>query len=92
MLFFVKNQTVFFMALLRFGSSLIEFSAAVLMLRLAKVETALKINCALVLVGPTIFFLVTLLGLGDLVDKMPLKKILCLLLGLSLIFYSFKIK
>ena len=50
-MFFVTDKIVFAMAMLRCVSASIELTAAFLMLKFGRVETALKINAVLALVG-----------------------------------------
>ncbi|WP_031516132.1 YqhV family protein [Desulfofalx alkaliphila] len=85
-MFHVFDKIVFSMAAMRFLSSFIEFSAALLMLKFNKVETAFKINALLALVGPTVLVIVTTLGLVGLAGKIPLSKMLCIAAGVCLIF------
>lgn len=87
-MFFLFDKIVFGMALLRFLSSTIEFSAALLMLRFNNVETAFKINATLALVGPTVMLTVTSLGLVGLAGKLPYSSMGIILLGVALIFYG----
>lgn len=54
------------MALLRLLSGALELTAAYLMVRLGRVEDAVRINGLLGLVGPTVLLLVSLLGIGGL--------------------------
>jgi hypothetical protein len=76
------------MAALRFLSSTIEFTAAVLMLRYNSVETAFKINALLALVGPTVMITVTSLGLVGLAGKVPVQSLIFILLGVISIFFG----
>ncbi|AQS59025.1 YqhV family protein [Desulforamulus ferrireducens] len=87
-MFFVTDKIVFAMAMLRCLSSCIELSAALLMLRFGKVETALKINAVLAMVGPSIMILVTSLGLVGLAGKVSLSKMAIIFSGVVLIFYG----
>jgi len=43
-MFFVKDKIVFGMAMMRFLSCLIEFTAALLFIKFDSIQTALKIN------------------------------------------------
>lgn len=88
MLFFTGDKYVLGMALLRVFSGLLEFSAALLMLKLNRVEQALKVNAALALVGPTVMMAVMALGLVGLAGKIPLPRLLIIILGVGLIFYG----
>lgn len=88
MFFFLPEKHVLAMAAMRILSSLIEFSAAVLMLKFNRVDTALRINAVLALVGPSIMFTVMALGLWGLAGKIPTSKMLIIILGVGLIFYG----
>jgi len=74
------------MGLLRLLSGLIEFSAGSLIIFFNNVETALKINTVLALVGPTIMIIVTSLGLAGLAGQISLGKMCTILCGAALIF------
>jgi len=74
------------MGLLRMLSATIELTAALLIIYFNKVETALKINALLAIVGPTIMILVTTLGLIGISDKVSPLKMLTILTGVILIF------
>ncbi len=87
-MFHVFDKIVFGMAAMRFLSSGIEFTAAMLMLKFGKVETAFKINALLAVVGPTVFLIVTSLGLIGLAGKVSLGKMVYILAGVALIFYG----
>lgn len=76
------------MAMLRCLSASIELTAALLMLKFGRVETALKINAVLAMVGPSIMVLVTILGLVGLAGKVSLSKLGIIFLGVLLIFYG----
>lgn len=88
MFFFFLDKYVLGMAGLRFFSSLIEMTAAYLMLKFNRVDTALKINAILALIGPTIMMIVTALGLWGLAGKMAPHKFFIVLAGVVLIFYG----
>lgn len=74
------------MGLLRVLSGIIELTAACLIFYFNNVETALKINSLLAVVGPTVMILVTTLGLLGICDNASLLKILTILAGVILIF------
>ncbi len=76
------------MGLLRLLSGMIEISAGLLMIYFQNVETALKINATLALIGPTIMIVVTSLGLIGIAGNVSLEKMLTILCGVALIFYS----
>ncbi|ADG82333.1 hypothetical protein Tfer_0503 [Thermincola ferriacetica] len=85
-MFLVKDKIVFGMAMMRCLSSLIELTAALLMLKFDSVGKALKINAALAFVGPTIMLTVTTLGLIGLSGKLPLHRFILIFCGVILIF------
>lgn len=87
-MFLIKDKIVVSMALMRFLSSLIEFTAAFLIFKIGRVDSALKINAVLALIGPTIMIIVTTLGLIGLAGKVPLAKMFAILLGVALIFWG----
>lgn len=68
-------QVVRSMALLRLIAGSLEIAAALLMLRLGKVGTALRINAMLGLVGPMILTAVCLLGIAGLAGHISLAKL-----------------
>lgn len=73
------------MAVMRFISSLLELIAAILILKFRNVQTALRINAFLGLIGPMIFIGVSFLGIYNLADKLPWKKLILIFLGVILI-------
>lgn len=79
-------RVVLTMALLRLIAGTIEISAALLMLKLGKVQTALKINGVLGLVGPIILTLVGSIGLIGLSAQLSWQKLALTGLGVLLIF------
>ncbi|MDN5345133.1 MAG: hypothetical protein PWQ18_1247 [Clostridia bacterium] len=88
MFFFLPEKHVLAMAAIRVLSSMIELAAAILMLKLNRVEAALKINATLALVGPTVMMMVMALGLWGLAGKIAPYKMLIIILGVGLIFYG----
>lgn len=87
-MFFVTDKIVFTMAALRCISASIELTAALLMLKFGRVETALKINAVLAMIGPSIMVIVTSLGLVGLAGKVSLSKLAIIFSGVVLIFYG----
>lgn len=87
-MFCVVEKIVLGMAALRFLSSSIEFTAALLMLYFNNVETAFKINATLAVVGPTVMITVTSLGLVGLAGKVSSLGLASILLGIALIFFG----
>lgn len=74
------------MALLRLLAGSIEITAALLMLKFGRVQTAIKINGVLGLIGPVILTLVSSLGIIGLAQQIPLSKLATVALGVILIF------
>lgn len=85
-MFYVTDKIVFGMAGMRILSASIEFTAAMLMLKFGKVETAFKINAVLAMVGPAIMITVTSLGLAGLAGKISAGGMALIVLGVALIF------
>jgi hypothetical protein len=82
----VKDKYVFGMAAIRIISSMLEFSAALLMLKLNRVESAMKVNALLAFVGPMILLTVTGIGLAGLAGKTDPIKMIIIGMGVILIF------
>lgn len=77
------------MAGLRILSGTIEILAALLMLKLGRVDKALAVNSALAFVGPSILIITTSIGLAGMADKLSWSKMVwigcgvaCLLIGI----------
>lgn len=87
-MFLLFDKFVAAMAATRVLSGLIEFSAALLMLKLNRVDQALKVNAALAVVGPTVMLIVTALGVAGLSGKVAPDKMVFVLLGAGLIIYG----
>jgi hypothetical protein len=85
-MFMLVDKIVFGMAGLRLLSATIEFTAAMLMLKFGRVETAFKINAVLALIGPAILLTVTSLGLVGLAGKVSTGGMCLIILGVALIF------
>ncbi len=83
---FIKDKFVFGMAAVRMISSLIELSAALLMLKFNRVEDAMKINALLAFVGPIILLTVTTIGLAGLAGRVEPVKMVIIGIGVILIF------
>lgn len=83
------DKFVISMATLRIISGTIEILAALLMLKLGRVDKALAVNSALAFVGPTVLLITTSIGLAGLADKLSYGKMIwigvgatCLLIGI----------
>lgn len=77
------------MVLIRLLSATLEFTGAFLMWRFHRLDTAVRINGVLGLVGPFILTSTMLLGLAGLaVGKMPMNKIIWIGSGVLLILWG----
>ncbi len=85
-MFFVKDKIVFGMAMMRILSCLIELAAALLFIKFDSIQTALKINAVLALIGPTIMTIVMAMGLAGLSGRVSPVKFGIILAGVILIF------
>lgn len=85
-----EGKVVGGMALFRMISAAIEVTAAMLMLKFGRVETAVQINALLGLVGPVILITVSALGLAGLAGKVPLSKLALLGAGVALILIALR--
>ena len=74
------------MALLRIISSFLELTAAILIMKIGRVETALRINALLGLTGPIFLIGVTLIGVTALTDNIDPLKLALILIGVGLVF------
>lgn len=79
------DPVIIAMSIVRFISSLIELTAAILFLKFQDIKIALRINAFLGLVGPLIFLVVSFLGIFNLIDRLPLKKLIFIFLGIIFI-------
>ena len=84
-MFIVKDKYVFGMALVRFISALMEFSAAMLMLKLNRVDKAMQVNAFLALAGPIVLITAMSIGLAGLAGKVSPYKLAMVALGVFLI-------
>ena len=78
-------RAVLTMALLRLLAGTLEISAGLLMVKLGRVESALKINAVLGLIGPVILTLVSGVGLLRLSTQLPWPRLTLVALGVLLI-------
>lgn len=80
-----ESRVVAGMALLRILAGTIEVSAALLMLKFKRVDTAFQINAILGIIGPTILILVSALGIAGLAGRVAPGKIALVATGVLLI-------
>ncbi|MGI5854530.1 MAG: DUF2619 domain-containing protein [Bacillota bacterium] len=76
------------MAALRILSGLLEIIAAVIILKSGNVQSALRLNAFLGLIGPFIFLAVSVLGVISIAVKLPLSKVLLICAGLLLVLWG----
>lgn len=84
----MQDPFVHGMATVRFVSAGVEFTAALLMLRFGRVDTALRINGFLGMVGPIILILTTALGVAGMAGRIQVGKIALIFVGVYLILYG----
>lgn len=80
----MENGILSGMALLRVISGMIEIIAALLILRLQRVELALRLNAVLGIIGPLVFISVSALGLVAVAVRLSPVKVG--LIGLGILF------
>ena len=71
-----------------FRSGIVEVGAAFLILRYNRIDTAIRVNCILAVIGPTILLLGITLGVAGLADRVPFSKMFIIYLGAFLIFWG----
>lgn len=80
-----QAATVHNMALIRVISGLLEIIVAIIFLKLGKVDSALRMNTFLGLVGPLVFLAVSALGIVAVAVKLSWFKIILTCLGILLV-------
>jgi len=73
------------MVILRALSALVEVSAVLVMLRLSRIESLLRLNSVLGLIGPLIFLSVSALGLAGMVGRVNPGRFLLVAAGVLLV-------
>nr|MDH3153889.1 YqhV family protein [Bacillus licheniformis] len=79
------NPTVLTMAALRVVSSLIELTAAVVMLLTNDVRKAVAVNSVLAMVGPLIFIITMTIGIYQIAGRLSYAKLILIFMGVVLI-------
>lgn len=82
------DKYVSWMAGLRILSGSIEILAALLMLRLGRVDRALAVNSALALVGPTVLILTTTIGLSGMARELSPGKLAWVFIGVACLLFG----
>ncbi len=80
-----RDRIVEAMALVRVAGAGMEILAALLMLRLNRVSSALRINAVLGVLGPVVLLAVSALGLAGLVGRVSWSRMFVILCGTALI-------
>ncbi|HEX7712620.1 MAG TPA: DUF2619 domain-containing protein [Bacillota bacterium] len=78
------------MALIRVISGMIEIVAAMIFLKVGRVDTALRLNAILGLIGPLIFLAVSVLGIAAIAVKLSWTKVVLISLGIILVLIGTK--
>lgn len=86
----MEQTTIGNMAILRIISGLIEILAAIVFLKIGKVDTALRLNAFLGLIGPIVFILVSVLGIVALAVRLSWFKMGLISLGIILVLIGTK--
>jgi hypothetical protein len=84
----LRDNAVLVMAVLRVFTGVMEICAAILMLRINRVEHALRINGVLAIIGPTLLLVGIMVGIAGLSDRIPLLRLALIYLGAFLIFWG----
>jgi hypothetical protein len=84
----MEQATINNMALIRVVSGLLEIITAVFIVRLGRVDLALRLNALLGLIGPLIFILVSVLGIAAIAVKLSWLKVGLLSLGIVLVIWG----
>jgi hypothetical protein len=86
----MEQATLHNMALIRVVSGLLEIAAAIIFLKMGRVDTALRMNAFLGLVGPIVFILVSVLGIATLAVRLSWFKIAVISFGIILVLIGTK--
>ena len=78
------------MATIRMISGLLEIAVAFIFLKIGRVDSALRMNAFLGLVGPLVFIAVSVLGIAVIAVRMPWYKVFLISLGMVLVLVGTK--
>lgn len=84
----MEQPTVNNMATIRIISGLIEIGAAMIFMKAGRVDTALRLNAMLGLVGPIVFIMVSVLGIAAIAVKLSWSKMGIIVIGLILVLWG----
>ncbi|WP_110926319.1 YqhV family protein [Bacillus massiliglaciei] len=91
-MFIAIEKAVLLMGLIRLLSGSLEIFAALLMLKFNDIEKALMVNSSLALIGPFVLMSTTAIGLVGVTEKLSLFKLLCIMIGVTIVFIGIKSK
>lgn len=86
----MEQPTIHNMALIRVISGLLEIATAMVIIRLGRVDAALRLNAFLGLIGPVVFILVSALGITAIAVRLSWLKLVILSLGIGLVIWGTK--
>lgn len=78
------------MATIRIISGLLEIAAAFIFLKMGRIDSALRMNAFLGLIGPLVFIAVSVLGIAAIAVRLPLYKVFLISLGMILVLIGTK--
>lgn len=78
------------MATIRMISGLLEIAVAFIFLKLGRVDSALRMNAFLGLIGPLVFIVVSALGIAAIAVRLPWYKVFLISLGMVLVLIGTK--
>jgi len=78
------------MATIRMISGLLEIAVALIFLKIGRVDSALRMNAFLGLVGPLVFIAVSVLGIAAIAVRLPLYKVFLISIGMVLVLIGTK--
>lgn len=78
------------MATLRIISGILEILVAFIFLKIGRIDSALRMNAFLGLIGPLVFIAVSVLGIATIAVHMPWYKVLTISLGIILVLIGTK--
>jgi hypothetical protein len=79
------------MAVIRIISGLLEIATAIIFVKVGRVDSALRLNAFLGLIGPIVFILVSVLGIAAIAVKLSWVQLVLLSLGLVLVIVGTKV-
>jgi len=78
------------MAMIRVISGILEITVAFIFLKIGRVDTALRMNAFLGLVGPLVFIAVSVLGIVVIAVRLPWYKVFLISLGIIMVLIGTK--